>query len=489
VADAPVPEIESKPRLVTETGRTKSHSYSILEFAGLVRRRRWFLACAVGGLLLLCLLYCLIAPNQYEASAKIALRMQPSSLLTVNTAEAVAPASILSTPLQLETLVNVLRSERLEWKVLTELKLYDSPAFVRNFGARFPRFTPEKPGAEAQSYLLDRFAKRLKVSTLPRTLLIEVRFRSKDPALSAKVANELIRAYQTEESDSRTEATRDASAWLAGQLTSLTAEVEGKEKRLAELERQHGFMTTQQTTAGGQPTEILNDPNTQQLDEIGRLLAAAEGDRILREALLRQAQLGNPEQVLAANPELQAEMGPSGAALAQQLRGRLSEAAVEMAQLQVEHGPNYPRLVELERSRQDIETQIKVEDANLMDGFRRAWLAAQDREKLLREQMDARVGEGLRQNDAAMQYTVLHEEVLSGRELCNRLEGRIREAGLSAGVRGSSITVVDWAREPFKPVTPDLPLYMAIALFCGIWLGLGGALLLDALQAAPGVAE
>ena len=67
--------------------------------------------------------------------------------------------------------------------------------------------------------------------------------------------------------------------------------------------------------------------------------------------------------------------------------------------------------------------------------------------------------EGLRNNDATIEYSVLHEEVLSGRELCTRLQRRIEEAGLSAGVHASSITVVDEAREPFKPVAPDPPLY------------------------------
>ncbi len=42
--------------------------------------------------------------------------------------------------------------------------------------------------------------------------------------------------------------------------------------------------------------------------------------------------------------------------------------------------------------------------------------------------------------------------------------------------------VVDAAREPFKPVAPDLPLYLAITLFSSAWLALGGALLLDALR-------
>src|SRR5258706_259275 len=115
-----------------------------------LRRRRRLVGGAVGGVVVLCLVYCLLAPDQYEASA-------------------------------------------------------------------------------------------------PRTLLIEIRFRSKDPALAAAVVNELIRGFMAVESQTRMEATSQASGWLAGQLKELTAQVEVKERRLAEFERQHGFTTTQQT--------------------------------------------------------------------------------------------------------------------------------------------------------------------------------------------------------------------------------------------------
>ena len=462
MADSPNSEVTRSARPATT--RADSRSYTAQDFLILLRRRRLFLGGTLGALLLLCLIYCVVAPNQYEATARVALRMQPVSSLSLEASETLAPASILSTPLQLETLANVLRAEQLEWRVITSLKLYQSAAFMRNFSGRFPGFDPLHPGAEAQGYLLERFGKRLQVRALPRTLLIEVRFRSKDAALSAQVVNELIQDFMAEESEARTGATTQASAWLEGQLRTLTRQVEAREKQLAAFERQHGFMSTQQQVAGGVPIATLHDPAVQQIDETGRLLAAASGDRILREALYRQAQEGNPEQVLASNPELQAEMGPGGAALVQQLRTHLSEIAVELAELKAEHGPNYPRVVELVRAQGDMEAQVKAEDANLAESFERSWKAAAERERLLQQQMDARMADGLRENDAAIQYSVLLEQVVADRALCTRLQQRIAEAGLAAGVHASSITIVDMARVPYKPVAPDPVLYLAITL-------------------------
>ncbi len=77
-------------------------------------------ASVVGGLLLLCLVYCLITPNQYEAKGSVALRTSPASALILEPPEPTVSASILSAPLQLETLANIFRSDQMAWRVITE---------------------------------------------------------------------------------------------------------------------------------------------------------------------------------------------------------------------------------------------------------------------------------------------------------------------------------------------------------------------------------
>ena len=230
---------------------TERRTYSFREIVDLCRLHWVAFGGTVVGVLLLCLLYCLISSKQYEASARVVLRMQTSSSLSIEAAETIAPASILSSPLQLETMVNVFRSERLAWQVITAMKLYESQSFSRTFISKFRSFDPEKPSAEAQAYLLDGFEKRLKVRAMPRTLLIEIRFRSKDAALSAAVVNRLIGGYMALESQTRNEATKRDSSWLQVQLDELNAKTEQKEKRLAEFERKHNFTSTQVTVPGG----------------------------------------------------------------------------------------------------------------------------------------------------------------------------------------------------------------------------------------------
>ena len=150
MADVPISEIHSAQVLRDPRESTSRAFYSLHGLRRTCRRHVRILIGIPGTLLLLCLLYCLVLPNQYEASARVALKLQSASSVSIGAAEMFSPASLLSTPLQLETLVNEIRSEHLEWRVLTELKLYESHAFVRNFAARFPGFDPAKPAPEAQ---------------------------------------------------------------------------------------------------------------------------------------------------------------------------------------------------------------------------------------------------------------------------------------------------------------------------------------------------
>lgn len=446
----------------------------------LVRRRRLFLS-MIGGLLLLCLLYCLIAPNQYEASARIALRTSPASSLSLTAPESIVSTSILSAPTQLETLANVFRSDQLAWRVITGLKLYQSPGFTGSFARRFPDFRLEAPAADAQAYLLERFQKRLQVQTLPRTLVIQIRFRSRDAALSAAVVNALIRDYGQQDSESRVKATTQASGWLQSQLVDLKAQVDRDQQRLAAFQSEYGILSTPETLSRGVQGETQHSSTLLEIDELGRQLASAASDRLLREAEYHAASQGDPELVLASDPRPQIEADTLATALLQQLRARRSELEQEQAQLSAEHGPSFPRVVEIARQLQDLDHQKQVEDGKLVLRFRSAWQTAVDREQLVRKSLNERTGEGLKLNHAATEYAVMLQEANSSHELYMRVVEKVEEARLAAGIQNSDISVVDFARQPVKPVAPDLPLYFAITLFVGLWLAGGGVLLLESL--------
>lgn len=122
-------------------GSSRYHSSTSLREVGhtMLLHRRMMLS-VVGGLLVACLLYCLIAPKQYEARARVALRIAPATALSLDGTDGTPSGSLAPGQTQLETLANVFRSDQLAWRVMLEKKLYQAPGFMGSFAQRFPNF-------------------------------------------------------------------------------------------------------------------------------------------------------------------------------------------------------------------------------------------------------------------------------------------------------------------------------------------------------------
>jgi len=448
------------------------HSYTSLSDSwAIVCRNRRLLLGMVGAFAAACLLYCLIAPNRYEATGKVELRGAPESVLSVDGRQATASGSFATGQIRLETLANVLRSEQLAWDVITRLSLYRDRGFSRNFQRKFAGFRPETASADAKEYLLNEFHEDLTVESVPHTLVLEIRFRSGDGALSAAVVNALIEAYARQEMSARMQAMRHGTAWLDAQLRELKDKLSQDEQRLTKFQREHEILGDSYASKDGGFGDADHNATLTTVDALSRELANATTERLLREAEYRMA-TRNPELVFGGD----ARSGSAGnleTALLQQLNARRSDLKQEESQLTIEHGPNFPRLVEIRRQIQDADEQIKSADAKLIERLRSAWETSVGREQLLRRSLEEATSAGLKVSEAGWQYRAMWQEANANREVYLRMIQQAEEAGLAAGSAGSAMSVIDYARPPVKPVSPNLPIDMAITLFVGFWAALG----------------
>jgi polysaccharide biosynthesis/export protein len=455
-------------------------SVSLAEIWLIVAESRGLFLVIVGTSLALCLLYCLIAPTIYEATARVVLKGAPESALALDRG-VLAPGSFASGPVQLETVANEFRSEQLAWNVITSQVMHRLPGFLPSFGRKFPDFDPAHPSPAARDYLLDQFQRRLAVESVPHSLVLEIRFRSHDAALSAAVANALIEAYNRGETDDRVLATSNAAAGLDAQLASLKTRMGRDDQRLAEFQKKYGIVSALDSSAGSNTNEFQTTSALGVIESLSTELASARTDRILREAQYRAASAGDPELVLASDPKLQGA-GGFGTSLLQQLHARRSDLEQEQALLRIEHGPNFPRVVEIHSQMQDLDLQIKAADAKLVERFRSAWKTALDREQLVKKSLDDAMNAGLRLNEAELKYAAMRQEANANHDVYVRAMQAVEEAGLVAGSHRSALSVIDFARQPVKPVSPNLPVFMAITFFVSFWVALGVVLLRQSLR-------
>ena len=310
--------------------------------------------------------------------------------------------------------------------------------------------------------MLKIFHSALHVEAVPKTELIEVRFRARDPQIAAKVANALTSAYIERTFRTRYEATMQASDWLSKQLDDLKKNVEASQERFTEYQKKSGIIGTDE------PHNIF----IVQLDELDKQMAAAEAERIVREARFRVAASGNPELI--------ADVAPTSTLAI--LRAQQADLKDQYAQLAAKYGNAYPRVTQVRAQQRQVEAGITAQVKEIRDRFEKEYDAALKTEQMLDAELEKQKQEAFRMNDAGIQFAILKRDFDSSRDLYEDLMKKLKEAGIVAGLHSTNVDVIDPAEIPVEPSEPRVLLNLLIGFMLGSCSGAGLAFLLEGLD-------
>ena len=361
----------------------------------------------------------------------------------------------------LDTQVQILQSETLAETVIRNLHLDQNPAFTgKGASAGSPR--SEEEALKAQQHLLRAFNDGLTISKEKNTRVIQIRYKSKDPKLAANIANALTQAFIEHNFKMRFQATNQTSTWLTQQLSELATKVQDSQQKLVDYQKQHGYV------------ELDDKQNvvTTRLDDLNRELTAAQSDRIAKEA--------NYRLTLAGNAELTAKAEPNS--LIDKLNAEEATLKTQYAQATVQMGPSNPKVQELSNQIKETEDEIKSELTKMSDRAQSQFSEAGVREKMLRAAVEEQKEQANKFRETAIEYSLLKRDAESNRELYEGLLQKLKEAGVSAGMRSSNIEVVDVADVPSVPVEPNIPRNLALAVLLGLVGGVGLAFVQEKLD-------
>src|ERR1039457_7213485 len=214
---------------------------------------------------------------------------------------------------------------------------------------------------------------------------------------------------------------------------------------------------------------------TAKLDELNRELTAAQTDRIQKESNYRLAAEGDPATFSKTSRE-------GASSMLEKLRDREAELNTQLAQATTQFGTGYPKVAELSNQVKQVRTQIAAEEVRMQQQIRDEYLAALQRETLLTTAFNQQKQEANQLNESAIEYSVLKRDAEANRQLYQDLLQRLKEAGVSAGLRSRNIRVVDVARTPTAPITPNVPRNLELGLLLGLACGIGLALFLESVD-------
>lgn len=431
----------------------------------ILRKRKWTVIVSLVVVVTAAALISLRMTPIYDATVRISISSQTPGVLNLKNGQQYQDQSD-SPELLVATDVNILQSDTLALLVIRNLGLNNRPEFAgKDTSTTAPggvptTGSPRTLGREAQ--LLGVFHANLKVIPVPNTSIIEIRYSSPDPRMSAEVANAVADTFIEQNIKARFDSTMQAANWLSKQLADLQIKVESSQSKLIQYQKENGIVGT----------DDKQNLTFEKLNDLGKQLTLAQSDRIQKESLYQIAKGNNPDTLTAVLQE----------SMLTDLRRQLNQLQTQYAQLSTQFGPSYPKVIEIQNQINQVNKAYQEELLNGVHRVETDYFSAVKREQMLKQALAEQTTVANQLDENAIQYKILKQEADSNRQLYDGLLEKLKEASLEAGLNSSNIRVVDKARIPLAPARPNVPRNMLFATLLGLLGGIAAAFALEAVD-------
>ena len=447
----------------------------LLAYWKVIRKRRWTVLTAFTILFAVVLVETLKQKPVYRAKALLEIDKENPSLVT--------PQELFQldevTDTYLETEYKVLSSDDLAERVINQLRL-DQVAEFRPQKRLWPWTVNKGPAAQSlpaevgvtggdpsiRESVLAGFENRLNIKPFRRSRAVEISFTSQDPILAASVVNRLTSNYIDKNLEARWDATQKASEWLSQQMLDLKAKLEKSQDELQKYAADNDLLFLE--TDKGNSENVVN----QSLRELQEELTKTQAARYEKESLHR----------LVLSSDYGSLPGVFDNKLLQDLSVRLAELQRERAQLAATFTEGYPKVQQVQSQIVEIQSALERERQRAAQRISNDYFAAVRRESLVQRAFADKQKQANLIAEKSVQYGILSREVETNKSIYDGLLQRLKEAGVSAGLKASNIRIVDPAMPPFKPVSPKIPLNLGLAAILGLGLGVSAAFIQEHLD-------
>ena len=460
-----------------------------------LKRRRSVILWAVSICFLLGLSACLFMKPRYRGLGEIEVQKSATDSLGLQnlTGHEDEASDALDATIDLQTQAQLLESNSLALKVIENLNLDKTEDFKPMFnpigwlvgtltpsGRKDPPSTSLENAPHRREQVIKIFQGRLKITPVPGTRLIDIQYTSSDPETAAAVVNDVAKSLVDETLQNRYAATSQVSGWLAGQLSDIKKQAEDLQGKVERLQRESGIYSL--GISDNQGKEIAYSSTLDRLQQSTQELSTATSSRILKGALYKTVQNGDPELISGLAGSTLAGASPAvnnSFQLLQSLRTQQATLASQIAGDQSKYGSANPKLEDDKASLDSINGEIKSEVGRIGERAANDYQASQVVEDNMRAVYEQQRKSADNLNDKAIELLIARQEATDARTLYQTLFSHLKEAGVIEGLRSSNVEVVDAGRTPSKPV-PDIPIVLALSLVCGCFVGVGGAVFAEA---------
>jgi polysaccharide biosynthesis transport protein len=390
---------------------------------------------------------------RYRARTSLEIQNFNDNFLDLNSVDpTVSGVDFPTGPSYLQTQVVMLQSETLLERVIELVNLQDSrpagfPSVRRMLGlSRVPRIATKEE-------LIRHVKGSLTVRAARETRVLEILYVSQDPNMAANFANSLVNEFIEQSQEMRLKAFQRTAERLTVHLSQMKAKLEQTEAQLQDYVRTSGLTFTSEK-------DNMSDVR---LVELQVELSRAQADRISKEARIEQAKTRSADALpeILDDPTLR------------EYRLRLTELQRQLVELTATLTPAHYKVQRVQAQIKELQSAVQKQRDLTLSRIRSEYASALRREAFLAEAYANQQKIVTDQSGKGIRYRTLKGEVDSTRQLYESMLERVKQAELATTMRANNVLVIDAAKVPTRPYSPNLPMNAAIGLFSGVFLGLG----------------
>lgn len=385
---------------------------------------------------------------------------------------------------QVESQVEVLKSENVASAVIKKLHLTEDPEFVGSGGGLVgtlvglinpfasDQISPNVPSSEFE---LDRramqiFLNRLSIKRIGLTYIIQISFQSFDADRAAQVVNAVADAYIGDQLDAKYQATRRASVWLQDRIKELRDQVSESERAVVNFKTKNNIVST-----GGTDKPLLGQ---QQVAELSSQLVIARAH-----TADARARLDRINSVLKANSP-NASFGATvtdtlKSDVVSKLRSQYLELAARESDWSARYGRNHLATVNLRNQMQEIRNAIFDELKRLGETYKSDYEIAKQREVGVQKELAQSISQSQATDLASVSLRELQSTAQTYKSLYDNFLQRYTKSVQQQSFPISKSRLISSASRPLHKSSPKTLLALAIAGLAGMTLGFGIGVLRD----------
>ncbi|MFP5076312.1 GumC family protein [Rhizobium sp. YIM 134829] len=410
----------------------------------------------------------LSTPNSYLAESKLYIDPREVRLTDSDLSkDTLATEAILAL---IDSQLEVLRSRTVLDKVATELALDRDPEF--GSAARAAASSPPvaaagspaategaapEPPSRVDPRTLDKLSEAITVSRDPKTFIVSISVKSRDPAKAAHIANSIVTTFFDEEQAAQSGFFQRTTAALDTRLEELRKELDQAESAVEDYKAKHDIVG-----AGGQ---LISD---QTLLALNTQVAAARNRIAEARAKVNMASRTQLKDILTgAYPEEVAS------ATLQQLRAQYAQARAQLSALDASLGPRHPQRLAasqaVDSARMEIDNELKRIGASTQTELSRAISTEQD---LLR-QLAVGKADQVNASSSFIELRELERKANATRTIYESFLKRASETGEEEKLSSKNIRVISKAEPPIKPTGLSRKVIVIGGVLAGFAAGIG----------------